>query len=186
MRYQAFEAVGVAHHPVDHVTAVAGAKSALAIFVNERVGALRVIQAIHQVDKGFAAPVAVDAVNKFLPISGRPARVDHDDNVATGSKQLGIPAIRPFVAPLSLRPAVDQELYRILFLRVEIRRLNEETLNFSSLGVGKPEGFHGLHRDLGEHGVIEVGEPNRCESALILASLTYRSIFFYAGRNNAV
>src|SRR6266849_5263225 len=137
MRYQALEAGGMAQDPVDHVATVAGAERALAVFIDERVGALRVVQAVHQVDEGLAAPVAVDAVNKFLPISGRPARVDHDDHVAISGKEFGVPAIRPLVAPLSLRSAVDQELYRIFFLRVEVWRFDDEPLDFGPFGSGK-------------------------------------------------
>src|SRR5882724_7861530 len=130
MGYQALESVRVAQDPVDHVAAVAGAQSAFAVLVDKRIGLLRVVQAVHQVDEGLTAPVAVDAVNKLLPIACQAARVDHDDDIAAGGKQFGIPAIRPFIPPLSLWAAVDQELHGIFLLRVKVWRFDEEALNF--------------------------------------------------------
>src|ERR1700685_4548031 len=60
VRYQALKAVGVAEDPVDGVSAIAGAQRALAVFIDEWIRLLRVVEALHQVFKGSAAPVAVD------------------------------------------------------------------------------------------------------------------------------
>ena len=117
VRDQALEAVGVAFDPVDGVSAVAGAQRALAVFVDEGIGLLGVVEAQHQVLIRRPAPVAVDGVNELLPVAGRAVEVDHHDDVAVGGEQLGIPAIRPVVAPRALRAAVDEELHRILLVR---------------------------------------------------------------------
>ena len=56
--------------PIDHVAAVAGAERALAIFINERIRLLRIVETEHQVLVWCATPVAVDGVNKFLSVAG--------------------------------------------------------------------------------------------------------------------
>src|SRR6476469_3718759 len=109
MRYQALESIGMAQDPVDHVAAIARAQRALAFFVDEWIRLLRVVKAVHQIDVRFAAPILVHAIHKSLPVTRRSPRIDHDDHVTTGGKELGVPAIRPFVAPLALWSAVDQE-----------------------------------------------------------------------------
>ena len=57
--------------------------------------------------------------------------VDRDDDVTVGGKQLGVPAIRPVVAPRALRAAVDQELHGILLVGVESRRRIRKPWTFS-------------------------------------------------------
>ena len=107
MRDDALEAVGVAENPVGHVSAVAGAKGALAGLVYKRIGLLGVVEALHQIFKGSAAPVTVDGVDEFLAVSGRAVEVDHDDDVSVGGEQFGVPAEAPVVSPGALRAAVD-------------------------------------------------------------------------------
>ena len=102
VRDDALEAVGVAEDPVGHVAAVAGAEGALAGFVDEGVVLLGVVEAGHQVGEGLAAPVAVDAVDEGLAVAGRAARIDHDDDVAVGGEEFGVPAVGPGVAPVRL------------------------------------------------------------------------------------
>ena len=65
----ALEAVGVAEHPVGHVSAVARAERALAVFIDEPVMLLSVVEALHQVFERSAAPVAVDGVDEFLSVA---------------------------------------------------------------------------------------------------------------------
>jgi len=84
--------------------------------------------------------------------------VDHDDHVSIGGEQLGIPAIAPVVSPGPLRSAVDEELHGILFAGIEVGGLDEEALDFVAVRAGEPEGFEGGHGDLGENGVIEMGQ----------------------------
>ena len=86
VRDQALEAVGVAEDPVDGVSAVAGAQRALPVFIDERVGLLGVVEALHQVFERSAAPVAADGVDKLLPIAGRAVEVDHDDHVSAACR----------------------------------------------------------------------------------------------------
>src|SRR5262249_55878008 len=93
MRNQALEAIGMAKDPVDHVAAIAGAQSALALLVDERVGLLRVIQAVHQVNIGRSAPIFVHAINEGLSVAGAAAWINHDHYVPAGGEQLGVPAI---------------------------------------------------------------------------------------------
>src|SRR5580698_9433619 len=109
----ALEAVGVAENPVGHVAAVAGSEGALAIFVDEGVGFFGVVEAEHEVGVGFAAPVSVDSVHEGLAVAGAAARVDHDDDVAVGGEELGVPAVAPGIAPRALRATVDQEFYGV-------------------------------------------------------------------------
>src|ERR1017187_6276390 len=86
----ALEAVGMAKHPVGHVSAVARAQRALAVFIDKRISLLRIVEPLHQVFKWSAAPVAIDLVNKLLPVSRRAVEVDHDDDVSAGSEEFGI------------------------------------------------------------------------------------------------
>jgi len=68
----ALEPVGVAEDPVGHVAAVARAQRALSILVDERIRPLRVVEALHQVFKRSAAPVAVDGVDELLSVAVEP------------------------------------------------------------------------------------------------------------------
>ena len=111
---------------------------------------LGVIEPAHQVDVRLAAPVAVHAIDEGLSVAGRAAGIDHHDDVAVRGKQLRIPAVAPAVAPRALRAAVDQELHRILLARVEVRRADEEALDFDVADGGEPEGFHLRKVELGE------------------------------------
>src|ERR1700733_6059490 len=124
MRDDALEAVGVAEHPVGHVSTVARAEGALAVFIDKPVMLFRVVEAFHQIFKRSAAPVAIDRVYELLPVAGRAVEVDHDDDVSVGGKEFGIPAVRPIVSPGALGTAVDEELYGIFLGRVEVWRLD--------------------------------------------------------------
>src|SRR5713101_410561 len=70
VRHDALEAVGVTEDPVSHVSAVARAQRALAVFINEGIMLLGILEALHQVFKRSTAPVAVDRINKLLPVAG--------------------------------------------------------------------------------------------------------------------
>src|SRR5215469_4310291 len=70
VRHYATEAVGMPEDPVGHIAAVARTQRALAVFVYERIRLLGIVEAFHQVFEGRAAPVAVDRVNKLLPVAG--------------------------------------------------------------------------------------------------------------------
>src|SRR5437870_6572357 len=104
---------------------------------------LCVVEALHQVFKRSAAPVAVDRVNELLSVAGRAVEVDHDDHVTVRSEQLGIPAIAPVVSPRPLRPAMDEELHGIFLAGIKVRRLDQEALNFVVVSAGEPEGLEG-------------------------------------------
>ena len=103
----------------------------------------RVVEALHQVFKRSAAPVAVDGVDELLSVSGRAVEVDHDYHVAVARRrswcreEFGIPAVAPVVSPGPLRPAVDEELHRILLAGIEVRRTNEEALNRVTVRAGE-------------------------------------------------
>ena len=56
-------------------------------------------------------------------------KVDHDDDIAIGREQLGIPPVRPVVAPCALGAAVDKVLQRILLALVEAGRPDDEALH---------------------------------------------------------
>src|SRR5207244_2834398 len=122
---------------------------------------------LHQIFKRSAAPVAVDGVDELLPVTGRAMKVNHDDDVPARGKEFGIPAIRPVVSPRALRATMDEELHRILLAGVEVRRLDEEALNFIAVGAGEPEGFKRGHGYLGEDGVVEVGQRPREGTSLL-------------------
>src|ERR1700730_15988840 len=62
MRDDALESIRVAKYPVGHLSAVARAQRPLAVFIDERVSLLRIIQPLHQILIRSAAPVAVDLV----------------------------------------------------------------------------------------------------------------------------
>src|SRR5262249_50737757 len=118
--HDALEAVGVAEDPVRHVTAVARTHRALAVFVDEWIGLLRVVETLHEVFKRRAAPVAVDLVDKLLPVAGRAMEVDHDDDVAVGGEEFGIPSVGPVVSPRALWSAVNEELDGIFLVGIEV------------------------------------------------------------------
>ena len=127
------EAVGVAEDPIGHVAAVACAECALAGFVDEGIVLLGVVEAGHEVGEGLAAPVAVYAIDEGLAVAGGAARVDHDDDVAVGGEELGVPAVAPVVAPCALRAAVDEEFDRIFFGGVEAGGRDEEALELGAV-----------------------------------------------------
>ncbi len=116
---------------------------------------------------GLAAPVAVDAVDYGLAVAGAAAGIDHDDDVAVGGEELGVPAIGPGVAPCALRAAVDQEFDGVLFGGVEGGGLDEEALELGFVGGGEPEGFEGSQVELGKEGVVEVGEQEIPSTSLL-------------------
>src|SRR5581483_11919023 len=90
-----FETVGVAENPVGHVAAVARPKRAFAVFIDKRKMLFGIVEALHQVFKWRAAPVAVDGIDEFLPVTRRAMEVNFDDNVAACREELGVPAIAP-------------------------------------------------------------------------------------------
>ncbi len=155
----ALEAVAVAENPVGHVAAETGAESTLALAVDEVVLTLGVVEAEHEVFKGTATPVSVDFVDELLAVAGGAARIDHDDDVAGGSEEIGVPAEVPIVSPGTLRTAVDEELDGILAGGIEAGRLDEEALHLFFLRAGEPEPLDGLHLDLGQERIVDVGEP---------------------------
>jgi hypothetical protein len=124
VRNDALEAVGVAEHPVGHVSAVACAQRALSVFINERISLLRVVEPLQQIFKRSAAPIAINLVNKFLTVSGLAVEVDHDDDVSASGEKLSIPAVTPLVAHRHLGASVDDEFQRILFAGIEVRRFD--------------------------------------------------------------
>src|SRR5215469_97379 len=148
VRDHALETSCVAEQPVDRVSTVGCAESTLALLIDERICLLEVIKAIQQVHNWLAAPITVDTVNEFLTVTSRTARINQDYNIAAGSHQFRIPAIRPLLAPLPLRSAVDQKLHRILLPRVETGRLEEKTLHFCLLCADELERFKRRHRNL--------------------------------------
>src|SRR5580658_1025601 len=141
MRNDALESVRMPKHPVRHVSAIAGAESALSVLVNKWISLLRVVQSLHQIFKGSAAPIAIDSVNKLLSVSRRAVEVDHDDQVSVGGKKFGIPAKAPIVSPRALWTPVDEELYGILLGGVEVWRLDQEALDFVAFCSFEPKGF---------------------------------------------
>ena len=56
VRDQALEPVCVPQNPVHHVSAVARSQRALAIFVNERILLLGIVESLHKIFKRSAAP----------------------------------------------------------------------------------------------------------------------------------
>ena len=60
------------------------------------------------------------------------------------------------------RAAVDEELHGILLRGIEVRRLDEEALDFVAVSAGEPEGLERGHGDLREDGVVQVGELFAC------------------------
>ena len=143
VRDEAFEAVRVAENPVHHEAAVARAERGLAVLVDEGVGFLRVVEARHEVAVGLAAPVAADLVGERLAVAGRAVGVDHDDDVAVGGEEFGVPAVGPTVAPRALGSAVDEELDRVFLGGVEARGLEQEALDLGVVRAAEGEGFPG-------------------------------------------
>ena len=167
VRHDALETVGMPKHPVRHVSAVASAQSALAVFVDERISLLRVVQPLHQIFKWSAAPIPVDRVNELLPVSSRAVEVDHDNHVSVGGEKFRIPAIRPVVSPSPLRAAVDEELHRIFLGSIKVRWLDEETFDLVALRAREPERFKRRHGDFREHAVVQMSKSSRLRQCAI-------------------
>ena len=89
------------------------------------------------------------------------------ESMQLAREEFGIPAIAPIVSPGALRPAVDEELHGIFLAGIEVRRLDQEAFDFVVVSAGEPEGFERRHRDLGEHGIVEVGEGLRGSASLV-------------------
>jgi hypothetical protein len=86
LRHDTLEAIGVAEYPVGHVSGVAAADCAFPIFIDERVGLLGVIEALHRILKRNTAPVAGDGVDELLTVPGRAVEVDCDDHISVGGQ----------------------------------------------------------------------------------------------------
>ena len=158
MRHQAFEAVGVAEDPVDGVSAVAGAERAFAGLIDKSVMLFRVVEALHQVFKRSAAPVAVDGVDELLSVASRAVEVDHQDHVSVGGEEFGIPAVAPVISPCALRPAMDEELHGIFPAGIEVRRFDEKSFDPVSVGAGERERLTVRHANLREQLVVDVAK----------------------------
>ena len=89
--------------------------------------------------------------------------IDHHHHVISGRReQLRVPAIRPLVSPRTLRPAVEQKFQRILFVRIESRRLDHETLHILVVRAFERERLQRLHVDLRQQRVVHVRERFKC------------------------
>ena len=62
---------------------------------------------------------------------------------------------------------MDEELHGIFLGGVEVRRLDEEALDFVTLGAFEPKRFKRRRGNIGERGVIEVSEVIRRVSELL-------------------
>src|SRR5690349_21993826 len=51
---------------------------------------------------------------------------------------------------------MDQELHRILLAGIEVRRLYDEAFDLNILSALEPKLFERLHRDLREHGIVDM------------------------------
>src|SRR5579862_1897902 len=163
VRHDALEAVCVPENPVGHVSAIAGAERALAVLVDERIMLLGVLEALHQVFKRSAAPIAIDGVDELLPVSGRAMEVDFDDDISLVTRtwrreQFGIPAVAPLVAGRNFWPAVHDKLQWIFLAGIEVRRLDQEALDLVAVRTGEPERFERRHRNLRKYRVVEMGQ----------------------------
>src|SRR5207248_6392094 len=132
---------GVAEDPVGHVSAVTGAQRAFAVFINKPIMRFSVVEALHQIFIGSAAPVAVNRVNKLLPVSGRAVKVDEHDYVSIRSKKLKIPAVAPLISHGDFGTTVNDELHRILLVGIKVRRLDQKAFDFIVVGASEPEGL---------------------------------------------
>jgi hypothetical protein len=56
-------------------------------------------------------------------------KVDHEDDVAVGGEEFGVPAIGPVVSPGALWPAVNEEFDGILLVGIEVGRADEQSFN---------------------------------------------------------
>src|SRR5205085_6080616 len=164
VRHDALETIGVAEHPVRHVTAIARAQRRLAVLVDEGIGLLDVIETLHQIFVRLATPIAADRIGELLAITGRAVEVDHHYDVIAGrGEQFRVPAIGPGISPRTLRPAVDQELQRIFFCRIEPGWANDEACDVRVVRAGERERLHRLHVDLREQRVVHVRDGNRSQ-----------------------
>ncbi len=84
--------------------------------------------------------------------------VEFDDPEVGAAKSSGFQRIAPVVSPGALRPAVDQKLHGIFLAGVEVGRLDQEAFDFVVVSAGEPEGFERGHGDLGQNGVVEMGQ----------------------------
>jgi len=53
---------------------------------------------------------------------------------------------------------MNEEFDGVFLCGVEVRRTDQEALDLDAVGSGEPEGFHLGEIELGEEGVVEVGE----------------------------
>src|SRR5947199_10509278 len=103
--------VVVPFNPVDHVATVAraGSPDPISINVGKRGGHR---DAVADIRKNFAAPVAGDFGDKPLAIAGRATRVRHEGDVSGVSEYLRVPTIAPVIVPSALRSDVNQNQQR--------------------------------------------------------------------------
>src|ERR1700688_4912218 len=148
----------MAKNPIRHVAAEAGSQSALAVLIDERIRALGIVEALHQVFERSATPLAVNRIDEFLAIPRRSVEIDHDDHVAIGREEFGIPTIAPVISPSSLWSPVNQEFDRVFFLGIEVRRLDKEAFHFFIARAREPESFERSHGDARENRMIEIGQ----------------------------
>src|ERR1051325_5146870 len=122
-----FEAICMTDDPVSHEAAIAATRHAHPILIDPWIFSERGIESVHDVLIIFAAPFTDDAALKLLTITGRAARVCEQHRVPVG--RINLKLVIPIDAILPRRTAVNAENQRILFARLPINRLDEETID---------------------------------------------------------
>ena len=86
VRHDALKPLSVTERPISHVSAITGTDRAFSVLIDKWVDLFGVVQALHQVFKWSATPVAIDGVDKLLPVPSRAVEVDRDDHVSISSQ----------------------------------------------------------------------------------------------------
>ena len=110
------------------------------------------------------APVGVDRGLELLAPSGAAARVRREDDVAVGGEP--VPLLVERALELADRPAVDAEDRRVALPGLEVRRLDEETVDLGAVLALELRLFDRAEAHLREPGVVLLRQPPRLRCLL--------------------
>src|SRR5690349_18355942 len=108
MRDEALESIGMASHPVCHVTTIRSTRRRHPLRI-DIAQAHRIVHSLHQIFVDLATPVVADVVNELLSKGSTSPWIRHHHHIALRREYLAVPAVTHGVARDTLRAAVDDK-----------------------------------------------------------------------------
>ena len=158
VRNEGFEAfVVVAGQPVDTEAAERGADRTETFTIHIRLGG-NVVDGGEIVLHAEAGVVTADLFEPCFAESGQTAAVGRDDNIALCGHDLEVPTVAPELADGTLRTAFTEQESRVLFRRVEMRRIDNPAEHLLPVYGFRPAFFHVAPREVIVEPLVFFGE----------------------------